>query len=413
MSTRLSRIAGSGRARKSHEDRWREERQNAVHALLNRHWITKQADPDLFLTIRDHFKDLRDWFYDHAGYALLLTRNFAKLEKIPGSFQPWMGIDGFQNARDYALFTFGLWFLEGRGEGEQFLLSEMVETIRDYLVSIGTGIDWTLYDHRLSMVRALKKLRELDVLVVVDGDEGDWAREGSGTNVLYESSPLSRYVLRRFPRELMSYKRIEDLELETSQALPQGASTDGDLTPPAAITARRHRVFRRLMLEPVVYDWQWTEEERRYVQTQRATILDQLHRTFGFEGRRFREGLFLYWPQLTGEMDLFPTRGAVSDLVLLLAGTIRRDLANDASLYDRDADGSLALTRAEFDALLIRLRARHGEYWTKELREKSTAQLADALLAHLRDWNLGEDAGPQTIKLYPALAHWNGEYGWA
>ncbi|MBC8081259.1 MAG: DUF2397 family protein [Gorillibacterium sp.] len=37
---------------------------------------------------------------------------------------------------------------------EQFLLLEMVDAIRDHLLSMDITMDWTLYEHRLSMARA-------------------------------------------------------------------------------------------------------------------------------------------------------------------------------------------------------------------------------------------------------------------
>ncbi|MBC8081258.1 MAG: DUF2398 family protein [Gorillibacterium sp.] len=43
--------------------------------------------------------------------------------------------------------------------------------------------------------------------------------------------------------------------------------------------------------KPVVYDWQWTEDERRYVLSQRAWIIEQMRNTLRLDGRRFREGL--------------------------------------------------------------------------------------------------------------------------
>ncbi|MCL4439794.1 MAG: TIGR02678 family protein, partial [Firmicutes bacterium] len=144
------------------EERLRDEKQRCARALLNRNWITKEEDPELFQNVKNHYESLRDWFQEHCGFPLLVTRQFAKLEKIPGAARCWMGFETFQQPRDYALFTFCLWFLEGKGESDQFLLTEMVEEIREHLVTQDIFVDWTLYDHRLSMARALKLLKETD-----------------------------------------------------------------------------------------------------------------------------------------------------------------------------------------------------------------------------------------------------------
>lgn len=191
-----------------------------VQALLNRPFIHRQKDTELYLVVRDNYKFLRDWFYERTGWPLILTRQFARLEKTPGQWQRWMAIDGFRDGRDYGYFTFGLWYLEGLGENHQFLLSEMVETIQEHLVAAGIFVDWTVYDHRLAMARALKKLRELGALQSVEGDETDWARSGSDADVLYQSSQLARYLLQRLPEDIMSYDSVDDLEQASSYFTP-------------------------------------------------------------------------------------------------------------------------------------------------------------------------------------------------
>ncbi|UOF92758.1 TIGR02678 family protein [Fodinisporobacter ferrooxydans] len=398
------------RGRVRQQEQLQAEFRQAAQALLNRHWIRKEKDPELYLAVKHQYERLRDWFHEHAGFSLIVTRTFVKLEKIPGSFQPWMRIDSFHSPRDYALFTYGLWYMEGRNESEQFLLSEMVDAIRDHLLSSEVYLDWTLYEHRLSMARALKKLRELDVLVVVEGEETDWAREGGDQNVLYEASPLARYVLRRFPKELMAYDSMEEL-IAPTVALPEAeyatlSAGNSD------VQARRQTIFRRLMQEPVVYDWQWTDEEKRYVQIQRSWLIDQMRTMFGLEGRRFREGLVFTWTELTGEMDLFPTLGSESDLMMLLAGEIRRMLFKTPGFFEQDECGNLLLTRTDFEGVLSRLKGFHGEYWSKAYREKTTSSLADELLQHLAEWNFGNVDDPHTIRLYPAFMRWNGIYNW-
>ncbi|WP_206919399.1 TIGR02678 family protein [Alicyclobacillus suci] len=381
--------------------------QAVAMALLSRPWLTKQDDPEAFLLIKDHYEYLRDWFHEHAGYSLLVTRSFAKLDKIPGVFRSWMGIDGFHQPRDYALFTYGLWYLEAKSDGEQFLLTEMVEAIRNHLLGLGFDVDWALYDHRLSMVRALKKLRWLGVLTSIEGEETGWARDGATANVLYEASPLARYVLRRFPRELMAYGEIDELyEAEQTAVVP----TSGDMMHNADVRSRRHKVFRRLLMEPVVYDFEWTDEERRYVQTQRSWITSQLEEMVGLEGRRFREGLYFYWPELMAEVDLFPTQSAASDVTMQFAAKLRDRLIETPDSYPRDEHGCVHLTRGEFEGILLSLRETSEPYWTKEHREKSTTLLANDILAHMVEWNLAavEDTG--TVVLLPGLSRYCGTY---
>ncbi len=377
----------------------KESRKRCIQALLNRNWITKQDDPELFGSIRAQYQELRDWFGEYCGFALLLNRQFAKLEKSPGRAQTWMGFENFSEPRDYALFTYCLWYLEGKNEMDQFLLTDMVEEIREYLAGQDVFLDWTLYAHRLSMARALKQLKALGALTAVDGDESDWARTGHEHNVLYESSHLTRYVLRRFPRDLTTYGSLAAFE--------DGAYPD---TPEGQLKKRRHHVYRRLLQEPVVYDRQWSEEERYYVRTQRHTILENLANFAGLEGQRYREGLLFYYPEASGEMYLFPTGRGVSDIVLLLAGELRRMHARGEGGIHIEEDGRVGLTTAELEGLLLRLKEKHKLLWSLQHRQARSSELAAEVLAHLEEWGLAGREDDGQVWIYAALGRWNGDY---
>lgn len=379
-----------------------ERKQACVHALLNRPWILKEDDQELYFSIKDHYEELRDWFMDQAGFPLLMTRSLAKLERTPVVAHPWMGFEEFREIRDYVFFTYALWFLEGKTEMDQFLLSDVVEEVREQLAAVGLEADWRHYHHRLSMARALKKLSSLGVLIAVDGDEGDWAQSES-RNVLYECSPHSRYVLRRFPQDLTTYSRMEEL----SEPILYANTPDGDNI------RRRHRVYRRFLLEPVVLDRHWDAESLPYVLTQRRSIMDHLQRMLGLEGRRYREGLLFFHPEPTSEAVLFPTLSGVSDLVLLIAGELRRQLGLEGSGRYAEADGSIRLERSELEGILLRLQERHQDYWSKEFRTSSSAHLAELVFAHMEQWLLGEweDAGHFLIS--PVVSRWNGMYDMA
>lgn len=374
------------------EEKLIEEKQQCIKALLNRPWVLKEEDPETFQQIKDHYEALRDWFHDYLGYPLLVTRQFAKVEKFPETYHSWMGIDEFKQSRDYALFTYCLWYLEGRGDGEQFLLSQMVEDIHDHLQTYDVLIDWTLYEHRLSMARALRKCRDLKVLLSVDGEEGAWARDEKA-NVLYECSPMARYVLRRFSKELMHYSRIGDFHAELDEKDEK--------------VKRRQRVYRRLVQEPVVYDSDWSEDERQYVLTQRRSLIDQLQTQLGLEGRRYREALIFFDPGLSAEHELFPTLSSVSDLLILTASELRKRIAK--GYYEQKDDGRIMMSVTDLESLLFYLRDKHKEFWSKEHRVASSKELLKQVVSHLEEWNLGE-LDEQEVTIYPALSRWIGEY---
>ncbi len=384
----------------SNAERLKEERRICAQALLNLFWIRKDNEPDLFQAVRNHYEALQEWFQEYCGFTLLVTRHFAKLEKMPGKPRNWMGLSLFRQPRDYGLFTYCLWFLEGRGENDQFLLTELVEEIREHLVGRDVFLDWTIYDHRLSMARALKLLKEMGVLATVDGDEGEWARSGSeGDNVLYECTPWSRYVLRRFSKDLQSYPDLD--------SLGEGMYAD---TPEGQLKRRRHRIYRRLIQEPVIYDWEWSDDERYYVRNQRRLISEQLENMLGLQLERYQEGMLVFYSESGSDAQLFPSARALSDLALLLGGEIRRMLAHpDGGLYV-DSQGRIEVTEVEIEGILLRLREKHHSFWSKQHRQATARELAGDLLQHLVEWGMAAQADPQRWWLCPALGRWNGDY---
>ena len=68
---------------------------NVFEELVNRKWILRSEDPDLYLKVKDSMKEVRNIFQEKFGYMLVLTPYLIKLEKIPGYVEEWMGIQAF------------------------------------------------------------------------------------------------------------------------------------------------------------------------------------------------------------------------------------------------------------------------------------------------------------------------------
>ncbi|WP_206830195.1 TIGR02678 family protein [Alicyclobacillus fructus] len=382
----------------------RAELQEAARILLSRPWVTKQGQPEEYRLIYRHQDALRQWFQRMAGWALVVTTEMAKLEKQPAVHQPWMRIPEFLHPRDYALFAYALWFLEGLQRDEQFLLSDLIDAIGEEALRNGVHFDWTSYEHRLSMVRALKKLRDLGVLQAVDGEEMGWARD-ENQNVLYEATRVSRYVMNRFPRDFASYQTIDEL-YEADTFIGADGSTELESW---AAAHRRHRVIRRFLVEPVVYDADFSDDERRYVQTQRSFLVDRIEQATGLVGRRFREGLLFTWTESTSEFELFPGDSTLSDVCLLVAhALVQRVRAGDASITPAD-DGRYHMPLTGLEAVVMELRERHAARWSKELREKGIAALTRDLLTTMAEWRFVHWDGAD-VWLLPALSRYVGAY---
>ena len=60
-----------------------ERRRICMNALLNRPWIERDQDPQLYHWTREQYLEIRDWFANYPGYSVIMNRKLIKLEKIP------------------------------------------------------------------------------------------------------------------------------------------------------------------------------------------------------------------------------------------------------------------------------------------------------------------------------------------
>lgn len=369
-----------------------------MNALLSRPWIAKEHDPQLYYWIKDQQTMIRDWFMHYTGYSLIINRKLVKLEKMPVVAFPWMGFPEFRETLDYALFTYGLWFLENKTEGEQFLLTDLVKEIKEYMNEQGMNVDWKNYFHRLSMARALKKMKSLDIVQAVDGQEADWATNAENHDVLYECSAYSRYILRSFPQDITGYSTIEDMgEIITTGDSPEELNR-----------ARRYRLYRRFLLEPIVLESQW-QKDSFYFHGQKNHLIRQIKVMFGWEGSKYREGVLFFAPGTSADSELFPTQSSLSDLTLLVCGEIRNSLKNQE--IKAEMDGFVRITRNEIEHILLNLKAEYGEFWTNEYRKMNSSALAELVCEHLSEWGFGKWEDTMFFILNAAAGKWRVQYG--
>ena len=92
---------------------------------MNRRWILKSQDPQLYYEIKDNAKELKKKLQEKFGYALIINPYLVKLEKIPGKAEGWMGITEFETLMEYQMFCYLLMLLEDKEAGERFILSNI------------------------------------------------------------------------------------------------------------------------------------------------------------------------------------------------------------------------------------------------------------------------------------------------
>jgi Protein of unknown function (DUF2398). len=82
-----------------------EQAQTALRILLERFWVLRLKEPETYQLIREREKVLKRYFVEKFGFDLIVHQHFIKLEKIPVETKSWMGIQDFQETRDYVIFV--------------------------------------------------------------------------------------------------------------------------------------------------------------------------------------------------------------------------------------------------------------------------------------------------------------------
>lgn len=359
-------------------------------------WILREERPDDYYRIKDKESELRDFFRDKLGYTLVVNPHLIRLIKIPGEARAWMGIQDFSEPLDYVFLFLTLSFLEDKGAEDQFILSELTE----FIVTLFPGvedIDWTLFGQRRSLVRVLQYVRGLGLLRINDGSEQGFSQSAE-VEVLYESTGLSRYFLPFFtgdPTELSdgdAFLRRERGALEEDRGL-----------------VRRHRVYRRLLLSPVVYAKGSDDPDFQYLKNYRPTIERDLAQWFGAELHLQRHSASLILSDRRFSPQTFPEGNNLADITLKLAQLLRDRITRaDVSFGE---NGALVLVEAEFHKLLGECHKKWAGNWYKTWREMPLNKLAEEVLAYLEDWEMASwDPHLRTITFLPLAFKLVGEY---
>lgn len=98
-----------------------------LEILLNKRWILKSEDKDLYYRIRDAVGDLRKYSTDKLGCQIIDNSLLIKMEKIPVIPETFMGITQFSSKEEYVYLCILLMFLEDKDPQDNFILSQLTE----------------------------------------------------------------------------------------------------------------------------------------------------------------------------------------------------------------------------------------------------------------------------------------------
>lgn len=336
--------------------------------LLHHFWVLRKEEPAMYQQIRERQKVLQRYVSEKLGLQLHIRQHFIKLEKVPIKAESWMGIQDFQTQMDYMIFCYALAFIEGKSIEEQFLLSELSEEIRTISYE-QIELDWTLFQHRKSLIRVMKVLVDLHLIETIDGDVQRFDHHEE-QEVLYEVTIYSRYFMRIHPEDFTSFHNAEQL-LQFEHQL----TTEDE---------RRKRVYRQLFTTPAIYRQDKDNEDFLYIRNFRNRISDDIEKHSDFKLHVFKNVAFLSVTEPKRYYELFPNTKAVTDILLQLSNYLHQHVAQ----FSLRENGELVLTEGQFNTILQELKDAFGEGWAKLYREKSIAAVRQEVLTELNFWRM-------------------------
>ena len=344
-----------------------------LEMLLDNYWIIKDDDKELFYRVKDSILQFKAFLNEKLGYRILMNQHLIKLEKIPGSAESFMGIVEFNDPTEYVLLCLLLMFLEDKSREEQFVLSEITEFIEGNY--IGTEkIDWTLYKYRKHFIKVLRFAQNMGMIKVDDGDEQMFAHH-SDTEVLYESTGFSRYFVRHFTSDIMGFSDYQEMEN------PEWGEVKMDRG-----LIRRQRVYRKLLMEPAVYNRGGEDADYDYIKKQRGLIENDIQKYLDYNLHVHKNAAMVIVPSDKNLKDTFPDAKAISDITLLLNGCIRKGIEEGKWVVNQK--GSVFISRPAFETMVVELKELAGRGWSKEYREMTVSSLTNSLLDYMESFKM-------------------------
>lgn len=367
---------------------------NELEVLLDRRWILKEQDKELYYKMRDSIGEIRKFATDKLGCQVIENSSMIKLEKIPAIPEVFMGIEEFSSKEEYMFLCILLMFLEDRDSGDQFILSQLTE----YIVANvpGTPVDWTLYTNRRRLIKVLRYAVSQSMLHITDGSDDVFMEEQDG-EVLYESTGASRYFMRNFTRDVSNYVRPEDFNESDWFAMDEDRGI-----------ARRHRVYKRLLFSVGMYKDAGAIEDFDYLRNYGRRLADDIEQTFDCRVQIHKGSAFCVTGEDCRMGATFPGNNVLSDIVLLVCTRIRENVIKQQWIMQEDE--TVLVSMMELEQLIREVRDVSIAGFTKAYREMPESIFMENVVTELKRWTFirEEEQGNQVV-IYPTagkLAGW-------
>lgn len=344
---------------------------NEVRTLFEQFWICKDSSKEDYYKIKRDIPEFQRFVREQLGWKLIHTENLLKLEKIPAHAEAFMGIQEFVEILDYCILCVVLMYLEDKEEGEQFLLSELIDYVETKLKG-EVLIDWTSFSQRKSLVRTLQYMEKLQMLRVYEGSSEAFGLE-RGQEVLYENTGYSKYFATSFPMDILEFETWEDFEKQRFEEIQEDRGA-----------ARINRVYRQLAVCPAMY-WEGNEDvDSLYLKNQRQWVAKYLEENLGGKLDIHKNVAFFMLEEDDCYGKVHPRDAMLPEIVLLFCAHIQQEL-RDGKL-EKQENETIAITKQQFSELILICREKWSAGFSKEYREMDEGKLVDTVKNYMKEW---------------------------
>lgn len=389
-----------------------------AHIALMERAVIHAKVVDLFRLVNRHYYTLQSWHEENTGWRILRSTTVIRLVRQLSATTPGYVHDRLKEPRDFACLVWILWYAEnrqlsGRGNDQQFLLSQLAESLQE---QSRTGeeneqaFDFRRPADRYSIQRALQYLEELGGLHLVDGQTKEWVEQTAEADVLYEFTDVVHALVSAFQPPLVM-AAAQHLN-EEGQALRPTRLHDvvSDLFP-AAQSKPLVRAWRALLLGPALLRFDDPEAFAALL-AQADEVANELLETFGWllDIKRDYACVVRASGMAGGPITGLIVYATTDQMVLLLCSAIRDKVQNGA-WPGPDAYGCISVTAEDMNDLFYQLRERYGENWGSEARTRGARSLMNDVYKKMQQIGLlrGPDAD-SNILILPTAARYTAAY---
>lgn len=364
----------------------------ALIDLFENFIILKDDNRDKYYEIKDEVKDYKGFISQYLGYNLIIKEDFIKLEKLPAIPERWMGIKDFESKKEYIFFMLLLVFLEDKDKEEQFILSNITEYIAENYEF--EKIDWTSFKNRKALINIIRFSLNIKILKKYDGEENEFLKN-LASEVLYENTGISKYVVKRFDMDISEATSYKDLVENKESTLEIDSGT-----------LRTNRVYRRLVLSPVVYKNQGYESDYDYIKNYKNNIKTNFEKYLNWDIHVHKDASMAVL-NFSLKGDLFPNNKIITYAVLFLAKRLRILLEDNVISYNEDDE--LIIKSSRFNEILIGIKNTYGHGFSKDLREADEGRFYKEVCDYLLEWNMISEKD-NNIEILPLIFKFSGDY---